>query len=192
MSVNRLLCIKKFWLLLLCTWPILAVSQETAKAGSPRAHGYGWQLSAGLGLPVSRFFETHFPGAGLALHYLPALTETSPLRRRKTAFTALLTLDSWRGQEERSGGAMNRYPALWMSSLQAGLVNQSLRPLRIHLTGGPGLGLYDGRISYYHAARLQAAWYPSIRTGLLPGVFWMQEPGTRSLWALSVQALFRL
>lgn len=154
--------------------------------------GYEWQLSAGLGLPLNPFFETHFPGAGLSLHYLPSGYEKSPLRKHKTALTALFSLDSWRGQEERTGGSMFRYPVLWTGSLQAGIVNQSLRPFRIHLTAGPGLGLYDGRISYYHQARLQAAWYPTNRTGLLPGLFWMQEPGTRSLWALSVQALFRL
>jgi hypothetical protein len=192
MSVIRLFRNKNAVLLLFVLGPLMADSQIASGDASPRKRGYEWQLSAGLGLPVSRFFETHFPGAGLALHYLPALTETSPLRRRKTAFTALLTLDSWRGQEERSGGAMFRYPALWMSSLQAGLVNQSLRPVRLHLTGGPGLGLYDGRIKYYHQARLQAAWYPTSRTGILPGILWMQEPGTRSLWALSAQALFRL
>ncbi|MFN8289620.1 MAG: hypothetical protein U0U70_05165 [Chitinophagaceae bacterium] len=151
-------------------------------------HTFNWNMAAGVHLPVGKFSETHFPGAG---------AEVSFTHKRfgklwvvpKKSFSYVLNggIDFFRGRKRLISGYPVKYGGYSLLHTYGGFIYNHGRRFHLQLVAGPAVSLYKQNVRFNIGSSLSATCYISRQNGITPCLSLINEWGASALWAASIK-----
>ena len=165
------------------------MAQAGDASRAKKASGKRQAVSAGPGIPLGDFSDTHFGGIHLEYarsnHRFGKLTAIPSV---KIGFMAEAGLAYYFGKKEMVSGYSYRYPGYYFIHASPGFIYNLCKEGNIIFSAGPALGIYNGNMEFNIHSKLQGTYSVNEKMGITPALLIMKELSADPLFAVSLKA----
>lgn len=181
---------KAAWLIVLpVLFPVSALFAQNTSSKQGRQHA----VSVGVQVPVGLFSESHFAGIGTGyLWSNRRFGKTETLPRKLIGFTASVGFDYYFGKNVSVAGYDFSYSGYGYLYAFGGIIYHPFKNSNIRLTAGPAAGLYAQNLETGWGIKLDGSYYAGSRIAVSPGIMYMKQALTSTLWAIMIKAVYDL